>query len=125
MQQLCSDFANQCNNRITDGITHKVILSPLIFRFIPDYLKKEDSEAGRKELTSVNSDIIQRLQIGEEKLPVSAVSGEKDTVSVGVGVVKPGTNIEEIIEAAWTIGKELEDSSKVRWGGGCGRSEGL
>ncbi|KAJ8037327.1 Pyridoxal-dependent decarboxylase domain-containing protein 1 [Holothuria leucospilota] len=81
-------------------------------QFIPDYLKKEDSEAGRKELTSVNSDIIQRLQIGEEQLPVSAVSGEKDTVSVGVGVVNPGTNIEEIIEAAWTIGKELEDSSK-------------
>ena len=29
-------------------------------------------------------------------------------------LIKPGTNIEEIIEAAWTIGKELEDSSKVR-----------
>ncbi|PIK55859.1 putative pyridoxal-dependent decarboxylase domain-containing protein 2 isoform X7, partial [Apostichopus japonicus] len=32
-------------------------------QFIPDYLKKEDSEAGRKELISVNSDIIQRLEI--------------------------------------------------------------
>ncbi|XP_071813529.1 putative pyridoxal-dependent decarboxylase domain-containing protein 2 isoform X2 [Apostichopus japonicus] len=81
-------------------------------QFIPDYLKKEDSEAGRKELISVNSDIIQRLEIGEEKLPLIALPADRDTIAVGVGVVKPGTNIEEIVEGAWAIGKELEDSSK-------------
>ncbi|PIK33455.1 putative pyridoxal-dependent decarboxylase domain-containing protein 2 isoform X7 [Apostichopus japonicus] len=49
-------------------------------QFIPDYLKKEDSEAGRKELISVNSDIIQRLEIVLESMSEIIRKGIEEAV---------------------------------------------
>ena len=86
-----------------------------ISRFVPEYVtSNKDEEQNKKELVKLNGELVQRLQAGENGSLYTKVMTESETVAVGVGMIKPGSDLDEVVDLIWATGKELEDSSKVR-----------
>ncbi|XP_072030230.1 putative pyridoxal-dependent decarboxylase domain-containing protein 2 isoform X3 [Amphiura filiformis] len=84
-----------------------------VVQFVPEYVSSnKNEEQNKKELIKLNGELVQRLQAGETGALYFAVPTEAETVAVGVGMVNPGTDLDEVVDLIWVTGKELEDSSK-------------
>ncbi|XP_030840728.1 putative pyridoxal-dependent decarboxylase domain-containing protein 2 isoform X4 [Strongylocentrotus purpuratus] len=88
-----------------------------IVQFIPDYLANQDpeSEQTKREVNKLNTELVQRLQAGEEashrgRYQITQTADE--TVAMAINVVDGDANLEEVLDMICEIGQELEDSSQ-------------
>ncbi|XP_063961659.1 putative pyridoxal-dependent decarboxylase domain-containing protein 2 isoform X2 [Lytechinus pictus] len=102
------------NLTVIDGENHAGLG---IVQFIPDYLANQDpeSEQTKREVTKINTELVQRLQAGEDATQrgrYQVTQTGEETVAVAIGVVDGDANLEEVLDMICDIGKELEDSSQ-------------